>query len=161
MIVVIGGAYTMREKPDPNKTPDIIYKNISVYFPNKDKYNVGTEPYEESVERKTEITTGSMQAVLKELYLGPSQAEKDRGLFMTYNHTTGATITFEPETGVAKIYLKGECNSDGASYTIGSIIAKNIRQFPEVKYVRIYDPEGKTQAPEKPLSSSSPACLEP
>jgi len=48
----------------------------------------------------------------------------------------------------------------GATYTIAQPLMKNLRQFPDIDYVKIYDAEGQTGQPEG-LSDSIPFCLEP
>jgi hypothetical protein len=62
--------------------------------------------------------------------------------------------------GIAHIYLSGPCQSGGATYTIAQPLLANLRQFPEINYVKIYDAEGSTGDPSG-QSNSIPACLEP
>jgi len=62
--------------------------------------------------------------------------------------------------GIARVYLTGPCSSGGATYTVAQPILRNLLQFEEIRYVKIYDAEGVTEEPEGP-SNSIPPCLEP
>ncbi len=133
---------------------------ITVYFPDKERFNVGTEPYEIAVQRKIPAGSDLKKAVLAELYKGPTASEKQKGLFMIYSGTTGAALDFNSSTKIAKIYLKGTCNGGGASYSLRAVLAKNFRQFSDIKYLRVYDENGETLST-KENEDSGPACLEP
>lgn len=166
IIAFIAGYYFAGHK-DKLNLPEIIpgtassTKIISVYFTNTERYSVGTEPYETKVERKVSINKDSKQAVIEELYKGPSLAERQQHLSLVDSQTSGATLAFDAKTGVAKVYLQGTCNNNGASYTINNLLQLNLKQFPEVKAVRVYDPEGNTLETKNPNSDSSPSCLQP
>ena len=60
--------------------------------------------------------------------------------------------------GVANIYLKGSCVGDGRDFNIADLIDLNLKQFPEVQFVKIYDQNGQTQNPNG-ASNSEPVCL--
>lgn len=138
-------------------TPQTV--TLTVYFTNVPRYAIGTEPYEDAVTR-TVATTGSLpEDVLTQLFLGPTKDEKAQGLDAV---TSGATGFSElvVVNGVARVYLTGECNSKGATYTIANLIVVNLRQFPEIQWVKIYDENGETETPDG-QSSSIPFCLEP
>ncbi|MFH1523710.1 MAG: hypothetical protein ABIF04_01990 [Chloroflexota bacterium] len=132
---------------------------LVVYFTNIPRYAIGTEPYEDAVMR-TVPTTGSLpQDVLMQLFLGPTDDEKAQGLDVFLSGATGfseLTIT----DGVARVYLTGECNSKGATYTIANLIGANLRQFPEIQWVKTCDQNGETEIPDG-QSDSIPFCLEP
>jgi hypothetical protein len=132
---------------------------VSIYFTNVDRYAVGTEPYEDAVTR-TVAPTGSLpETVLTQLFLGPTAEEKGRGLDIFRSGTTGfSKLTIQD--GIARVYLTGKCNSGGATYTIGSLIFANLAQFPDVRWVKIYDENGETETPDG-QTSSIPVCLEP
>ncbi len=136
-------------------------KTVGVYFLDPNKYNLGTEPYEVRVERKVDINKDSKQAVIEELYKGPTILEKQTRLSFVSSGTIGATLSFNKTTGVAKVYLKGSCTNNGSTYTVGNLIRANLKQFSEVKAIRIYDPAGKTEDVQNPNKDSYPACLEP
>jgi hypothetical protein len=56
--------------------------------------------------------------------------------------------------------LTGKCNSNGGTYTISNLIFANLAQFPEIRWIKIYDEKGETETPEG-QTSSIPFCLEP
>jgi hypothetical protein len=142
--------------PSTNPAPEIM---ITVYFTNMPRYEVGTEPYEAAVTRMIPPPASLYEAVLNQLFQGPSDSEKSQGLAVVLSGTTGfSKLTFID--GVARVYLMGVCNSKGATYTIANLIFANLQQFPEVKWVKIYDQNGETETPAG-QSSSIPICLEP
>ena len=132
---------------------------LSVYFTNLPRYAIGTEPYEDAVTR-TVPTTGSLpEEVLTQLFLGPTDDETAQGLDVFLSGATGfSELTIADD--VARVYLTGECNSKGATYTIANLIEANLRQFPEIQWVKIYDQNGETETPDG-RSDSIPFCLEP
>ena len=96
---------------------------------------------------------------LTQLFLGPTPAEKAQGLEVVLSGTTGfSKMTIQ--AGVAHIYLTGKCNSGGATYTIGNLIFANLAQFPEIRWIKLYDENGETETPNG-QTSSIPFCLEP
>jgi Tfp pilus assembly protein PilX len=99
------------------------------------------------------------QAVLLQLFAGPTVAEQDAGLRLVASGTTGFS-DFRIENGVAHVKLTGTCSSGGATYTIASLIMKNLKQFSEIQQVKIYDQNGGTETPAG-QSDSIPVCLEP
>lgn len=163
IVAFIAGYYFAGHKGNI-KIPDIIpgnastTKTVSVYFTNTERYAVGTEPYETKVERKVDIKKDDKVAVLEELYRGPTLTERQQHLALTANETTGATLAFNSTTGVANVYLQGKCDSKGASYTIYNLLSVNLKQFKDVKTIRVYDPQGDTLSP---TGNSSPGCLQP
>jgi hypothetical protein len=132
---------------------------LSVYFTNTNRYAVGTEPYEDPVTRTVPMNVSLPQTVLEQLFLGPSPQERAGGLETVLSGTTGFS-KFTIDDGVARVYLAGKCNSGGATYTISNLIFANLAQFPEIKWIKIYDENGQTESPEG-QSSSIPFCLEP
>ena len=132
---------------------------ITVYFTDVARYNVGTEPYEQAVTRTVPAAGALPEAVLTQLFLGPTQDEKAQGLAVFLSGTTGfSKLTIE--NGVARLYLTGECNSKGATYTIANLIFANLMQFPEIQWIKIYDENEETETPDG-QTSSIPFCLEP
>jgi hypothetical protein len=132
---------------------------LTVYFTNMPRYQVGTEPYETAVERVVPAPVSLPQAVLEQLFLGPTEAEKALGLNVVLSGTTGFS-NLSIEDGIARVYLTGECASKGATYTIANLIEANLRQFPEIQWVKIYDQNNETETPDG-QSGSIPFCLEP
>ena len=132
---------------------------LNVYFTNIPRYAVGTEPYEDVVTRTVPVTGSLPEMTLQQLFLGPTPAEKAQGLEVVLSGSTGfSKLTIED--GVARVYLTGKCNSGGATYTIGNLIFANLAQFPEIRWVKIYDENGQTETPGG-QTSSIPFCLEP
>jgi Fe-S cluster biogenesis protein NfuA len=100
------------------------------------------------------------EAVLTEFFRGPTAEEAEQGLAAITSGATGFQALRIDEDGVAYVTLEGPCSSMGATYTIAQPLMKNLRQFPDIDYVKIYDAEGQTGQPEG-LSDSIPFCLEP
>lgn len=132
---------------------------VTVYFLDDNQYVVGREPYEKAVTRQIPVTDNVPQAVLEQLFRGPTPEEQARGLRLVTSGTTGFR-DFHIEDGVAHVTLLGPCNSQGATYTIANLIFVNLRQFPEIQAVKIYDEQGQTGSPQG-KSNSMPFCLEP
>lgn len=132
---------------------------VTVYFTNMERYAVGTEPYEDPVTRTVPMNGSLPQTVLEQLFLGPTPAEKTQGLQVVLSGTTGFS-KFIIEQAIARVYLTGKCSSGGATYTISNLIFANLAQFPEIRWIKIYDENGETETPEG-QSSSIPFCLEP
>jgi hypothetical protein len=61
---------------------------------------------------------------------------------------------------VARIRLTGGCSSGGATVSISDEIAGTLKRLPGVRYVVIYDPAGRAEAPTGERNSR-PFCLEP
>jgi hypothetical protein len=132
---------------------------LTVYFTNIPRYDIGTEPYETAVMRTIPVPASMPEAVLTQLFLGPSDAEKAQGLAVVLSGTTGfSQLTISD--GTARIYLRGTCNSKGAAYTIANLIGVNLKQFPEIQWIKIYDQNGETESPDG-QRDSIPFCLEP
>jgi len=64
----------------------------------------------------------------------------------------------EIDNGVANVYLTGACTSEGKDFNIADLINLNLKQFPEIKAVKIYDQNGQTQNPGG-AGDSEPVCL--
>ena len=132
---------------------------ITVYFTDMARYQIGTEPYETAVTRTVPAAASRPEAVLTQLFLGPTDAEKASGLEVILSGTTGFN-DFTVENGVARVYLTGTCNSNGSTYTIANLISANLTQFPQIHWIKIYDENGQTEVPGG-QSGSIPVCLEP
>lgn len=141
-------------EPVPPATVD-----LTIYFTDVARYQVGTEPYEAAVTRTVPPPTSLPEAVLTQLFLGPTEEENTQGLAVTLSGTTGfSNLTIE--NGIARVYLTGTCASQGATYTIANLIDANLKQFPEIQWIKIYDQNNETETPDG-QSSSIPFCLEP
>jgi hypothetical protein len=141
--------------PPATSTPT----TLTVYFTNINRYAIGTEPYEDSVTRTVPPTGSLPEMTLTQLFLGPTPEEKAQGLDVILSGTTGFS-KLTVEAGVARIYLTGKCNSGGATYTISNLVFANLAQFPEIRWIKIYDENGETEMPDG-QTSSIPICLEP
>ena len=155
----------------PTETPTLIPTNtptatsssssldVRVFFFNQSRFNSGAPPYEIGVWRPIFGFANLPQAVLTEYFKGPTPAEAAQGLSAVYSGVTGFS-KLEIQNGVARVYLTGQCNSQGAIYTIAQPLMVNLLQFGEIQYVKIYDQNGSTEIPDGP-SNSIPGCLEP
>lgn len=133
--------------------------SLTVYFTDVAHYQVGTEPYEAAVTRSVPEPASLPKEVLTQLFLGPTEEEKTQGLEVILSGTTGfRNLTIVD--GIARVYLSGTCASKGATYTIANLIFANLKQFPEIQWVKIYDENDETETPDG-QSSSIPFCLEP
>jgi hypothetical protein len=132
---------------------------LTVYFTNMPNFQVGTEPYEAAVTRIIPAPASLPEAVLNLLFLGPTEAEKAQGLQVVLSGATGFS-KLTVENGVARVYLTGTCASNGATYTIANLIDANLKQFPEIQWIKIYDQNNETETPDG-QSGSIPFCLEP
>ncbi|MET8990214.1 GerMN domain-containing protein [Nonomuraea wenchangensis] len=96
---------------------------------------------------------------LQRLFAGPTQAEKAQGLRFVSSKATGfSKLTIR--NGVARVYLTGRVSGGGAAFTVADQIRPTLKQFPSVKWVKIYDAAGRTQQPDGP-TDSVPQSLEP
>jgi hypothetical protein len=132
---------------------------LTIYFLDMSRYQVGSEPYEAAVTRTIPTPASLPEAVLTQLFLGPTEAEQGQGLQVVLSGATGfSKLTIE--NGIARVYLKGICASNGATYTIANLIDANFKQFPEIQWIKIYDQNGETETPDGQVGSI-PFCLEP
>lgn len=100
------------------------------------------------------------QTALNEYFKGPGSTERfSFGWIAIYNGFTGYSH-LEIREGVAHVFLTGTCTPDGRDFNIADLILLNLKQFPEIQFVKIYDENGGTQNPDG-LSDSIPACLQP
>jgi Sporulation and spore germination len=132
---------------------------LTVYFTDMPRYQVGTEPFEAAVTRTVPAPASLPEAVLTQLFLGPTESEKAQGLTVILSGTTGfSKLTIE--NGIAQVYLTGTCSSQGSTYTIANLIFANFKQFPEIQWIKIFDQNDETETPNG-QTSSIPFCLEP
>lgn len=144
--------------PRPSPTP--IWTLADVYFVNYRRYAAGTPPYEVSGVRWA-MTNNVPGTVLDAYFKGPGYTEKyTYGWIAIYDGFTGYSKLEISSDGVARVYLKGSCSPADPSYTIVDLLNANLKQFPYVQYVKVYDQNGETQNPDG-QSDSIPACLSP
>lgn len=132
---------------------------IRVYFFDSRRYQASAPPYETAVERRIPLDSPLPRATLLEYFKGPDPEERFEGIDIVTNGFTGFE-TIEIHDGVARIKMMGPCISRGAVYTICDLLLKNLLQYPQIKFVKIYDENGKTTHPEGNVHSRPP-CLEP
>jgi hypothetical protein len=134
-------------------------QEITVYFMDENRFLAATEPYEVAVTRSVPAAADLPRAVLDQYFLGPNADEQAQGLKL---HTSGFTGVrdLKIENGVASVYMAGTCANNGAAYSAAALIMKNLKQFPEVTVVKIYDEKDGTEDPAS-ANDSIPYCLEP
>jgi len=162
LVLLVGMAFSLpgcslSEEPTPTPTPAL--QNITVYFTNEARFAVGTEPYEDAVNRQVAAELDPVRAVLDQFFLGPTSEEFAAGLRLVSSGFTHVR-SLKVENGIARVYLGGTCANNGAAYSVGSLIGKNLSQFPQISAVKIYDENDSTLDPDSP-NSSLPYCLEP
>lgn len=131
----------------------------NIYFVSKFRYENDLPPFEREGVRWLP-SNNVYEGLLDEYFTGPGATERfTYGWIALYNGFTGYS-RFELINGVAHIYLEGTCDRAGATYTIANLLTYNFKQFPEVRFVKIYDENGSTQSPTG-FVDSIPACLQP
>ena len=105
------------------------------------------------------IEPATPAAALQRLFAGPTQGELASGLRFVSSGATGVTVLTISQ-GVARIRLTGGCSSGGSTVTVATEIEPTLRQFPSVRWVKIYDRAGRTEQPTG-LTDSIPSCLAP
>lgn len=138
-------------------TPETVA--VTVFFTDTKRYAAGIPPFEAAVTRQVAAGAYLPEAVLEEFFGGTSEQEQALGLELIDSGFTGYKQLVVAD-GTAHVYLSGPCQSGGATYTIAQPLLANLGQFPEIRYVKIYDAEGSTGEPSGE-SNSIPACLEP
>lgn len=100
------------------------------------------------------------ETALNEYFKGPGSTERfSFGWIALYNGFTGYS-RLEIRDGVAHLHLTGTCTPDGRDFNIADLLTLNLKQFPEIQFVKIYDERGTTQDPNS-RSDSIPVCLQP
>lgn len=136
-----------------------MYRRIQVYFTDNDRLLAGQLPYEVSVIRFAPSSKNVISAVLDEFFKGPGDVERNQGFTVVNNGFTGYSKV-EFLNGGVYVYLTGKCQSNGTFYTIARPLMSNLKQFPEIQFVKIYDQFGQTRQPAARVDSL-PACLDP
>jgi hypothetical protein len=119
----------------------------------------GTPPFTRNVNRRVPAAAPA-GAALHQLFAGPTAAEHARGLRTVRSGATGFTRLTVSKSKVARVYLKGGCSSSGSTFTVANLIRPTLKQFANVRWVKIYDPQGHTEHPTG-RRDSIPECLEP
>ena len=150
---------TRTPSPTPRGTSTPQYTLTNVFFVDRNLLNSGVLNPE--VAGKRWVLSNNVPAnILTEYFKGPGLTERNvYGWIAIYNGVTGFS-KLDVANGIARVYLKGECNSQGATYTIANVLRVNLKQFPAIQFVKIYDQNGSTEVPDG-NQDSIPACLEP
>jgi len=136
-----------------------MYRRINVYFTDNERLIAGELPYEVAATRFVPSSKNVINSVLDEFFKGPGDVERNQGLALILNGFTGyRNIVFA--NGGLHVYLAGNCQSNGTLYTIANPLMKNLKQFPEILFVKIYDQFDHTRQPAARVDSI-PACLDP
>ncbi|MEV0625291.1 AMIN-like domain-containing (lipo)protein [Nonomuraea wenchangensis] len=121
-------------------------------------YFAGRRPHATAVSRPV-AAPATAYGALQRLFAGPTQAEKAQGLRFVSSGATGfSKLTIKD--GVARVHLTGRVAGGGAAFTVADEIRPTLKQFPSVRWVKIYDAAGTTQQPNGP-TDSVPQSLEP
>lgn len=131
---------------------------VEVYFFNQPGFVNNVDPFFVPVVRRVAAPAVAGGA-LHSLFHGPLAAEYATGLRLLASQATGFT-DLRIVDGVAHVRLTGGCNSGGSTVSVGNSIFGTLKQFPTVRYVKIYDPAGQTGDPTG-LTDSIPDCLNP
>ena len=148
---------TPTNTPRPSPTP--LYIKVNVDFINNYRFINNLPPFEVAGVRWAR-TNNIYGTVLTEYFKGPGSTERYTfGWIAIYNGFTGYS-RLDAVNGIARVYLTGQCEASTNPYTIADILTYNLKQFPEIQYVKIYDENGLTRDPFG-LSDSEPVCLHP
>jgi hypothetical protein len=136
------------------------YRTVQVrdYFLNTHRHAAGHGPLTAAVSRPV-IPPATAFGALQRLFAGPTQAEQARGLRFVSSGATGFKV-LSITGGVARVQLTGKLSSGGSTFTIANEIMPTLKQFPSVRWVKIYDASGHTERPSG-HSDSIPFSLEP
>lgn len=133
--------------------------NRTVTFQDLPRFVAGALPDRRRVRRVVPAFSPA-SAVLNHLFAGPTAAERAAGLRTVRSGATDFDRLSISSTGVARVRLLGGCSSGGSTFTIANLIMPTLKQFSTVRFVKIFDPSGRTARPTG-LSDSIPTCLEP
>ncbi|MDF5755239.1 GerMN domain-containing protein [Spongiactinospora sp. TRM90649] len=155
--------YRMYTLTHPNRVVIDIgtqYRTVNVrdYFLNMPRYRMGQRPYTTAVQRPA-IPPATAYGALQRLFAGPTKAERTAGLRLVTSQATGFS-KLTVRHGVARVYLTGDCDSRGSTYTVADQIFPTLKQFRSIRWVKIYDADGRTERPTG-RTDSIPPSLEP
>jgi hypothetical protein len=131
---------------------------VGVHLLDLNRFEPGVEPYIRAVSRPV-IPPATARGALQRLLAGPTQEELAQRLRFVNSDATGFT-DLSIVDDVARVRLVGGCNSHGSTFTIADEIIPTLKQFSSVRWVKIYDPQGRTEQPTGQSDSIS-ECLEP
>lgn len=142
----------------PTATPP--YNKIFVIFANRNRLAANKPPYEDPRLRYVRSSFDIYRATLNEYFKGPGSTEiYSYGDMAIYDGFIGYT-RLDVQDGTARVYLAGTCSRQRRDYTIAQLLQANLRQYPAIQAIKIYDENGQTQNPDGP-GDSVPLCLDP
>lgn len=131
---------------------------VRTYFLNSRAYAAGRTPYTTAVSRPV-TPPSTARGALQRLFAGPTQAEYAKGLRFVASGATGVRSVVVRD-GVAHVRLTGSLTSGGSTFTVADEIMPTLKRLPGIRWVKIYDAQGRTERP-KGRSDSIPESLEP
>jgi len=137
---------------------DYAQSSRTVTFLDLPRFVAGKTPDTRPVRRVTPAAAPA-STVLHHLFAGPTASERAVGLRTVRSGATSFD-RLSISAGIARVRLLGGCSSGGSTFTIANLLVPTLKQFSTVRFVKIYDPRGRTARPTG-LSDSIPACLEP
>jgi hypothetical protein len=133
---------------------------VPVYFVDDEKVAAGARSVVSPVMRhvrKSDPARGALQR----LYAGPTAAEQAGDLRFIASRTYGFHRLRTNRYGVTRVQLRGRCNSGGSAVvTVADQIRATLMARQEVRWVKIYGPDGTTIWPYG-RRHSDPLCLQP
>lgn len=136
----------------PSSTP--LYTLVKVYFYQRSSLTLVAG------QRWAASSANLPKFVLDQYFMGPGYTERTSyGWIAIYSGATGYG-RLEITGDIARVYLTGVCDSRGSTFTIGPPLMSALKQFSNIKFVKIYDVNGNTEVPDGE-QDSIPACLEP
>jgi len=101
---------------------------VRISFMHVPNYNAGRQP--EIVTALRAITPSRVgQGALDAIFAGPTAGERARGLGTVRSGATGATL-LRITDGVAHVRLRGGCASNGATFTVATLIMPTLKAVP-------------------------------
>jgi hypothetical protein len=143
--------------------PDRVVVDVAAVFPTAERQvwfsdTTGGGAQWRAVQRRVPSLTPAT-GVMDRLFAGPTEEEAAQGLRFVASEATGYTgLTINQ--GIARVRLTGGCDAHGSTVSIADEIVPALKQFSTVRWVKIYDPQGRTQRPSGDVDSV-PEGLEP
>lgn len=131
---------------------------VKVFFMDEPRFVANTPPFYTPVWRRVQVPAVAGGA-LHSLFHGPLVTEYERGLRFVNSDAFGFT-RLSISDRIARVHLTGGCDAHGSTESIAGEIIPTLKRFPNVTYVKIYDPNGRTADPTGPRDSI-PDCLNP
>jgi len=106
------------------------------------------------------ITSAPAHGLMDRLFAGPTSGEKAQGLRFVASRAKFYSDLTVSSGEVARVRLRGGCDSGGSTSTIADEIFRTLKGLPNVRWVKIYDYYLHTENPTGQIDSI-PECLEP